>query len=341
MNAPGVYTATITTASCGSATQSFTVNGILTPTISIFSSSNLLCNGATATLTALTNMSNEMWSGGSVNTNSIVVNAAGTYTVGVSNACGSPTAAITIQSNTIPSLSITPSSTLICPNETATLTVIGGSAPYSWSNSSNTGPVVTTTGGTVTVSSTNACGIGTASIVVNVTNLSTGFIASPISGILPVITNFTNTSVGANSFAWSFGNGNTSSSQNVSSQTYSVAGTYTVSLLATNGSCSDTYSLVITVLNETPILIIPNVFTPNGDSANDIFKVTAFNIVEFSCTIFDRWGLKMYEWNELKGGWDGKTDGKEVPAGTYFYIVNAKDIDNKEIKKQGALSLFK
>ncbi|MBI3520014.1 MAG: gliding motility-associated C-terminal domain-containing protein, partial [Bacteroidetes bacterium] len=306
---PGVYMATVTTTSCGSANASFTIAAISTPTItSLTSSSPLLCNGVSATLTVSDNMSNEVWSNGAVNTPSIIVNGSGTYTVGVSNACGSPTASIVIQSNVTPNLTLTSSSNTLCPNETATLTVSGGSVPYSWSNSSNTGSVVTTNGGTVTVSSTNACGTGTASVVVSVTNLNASIAADPTSGIMPVVTSFTNNSTGATSYAWSFGNGNTASTQTVNPQTYSVPGTYEVYLTAFNGSCFDTDSLTITVLNENPWMVIPNVFTPNNDSINDVFRVTGLNITEFSCTIFDRWGLQMFAWDGIKNGWNGKSN---------------------------------
>lgn len=341
VNTPGVYTATVTTASCGFTVTSFTIDAILTPTISLSSSSSLLCNGATATLTASSNMSNEVWSNGSINTSTIIVGSAGTYTVGVSNACGSPIDTVTIQANTTPTLVLTPSSVVICPNETATLTVTGGSAPYSWSNSSNTGSVVTTNGGTVTVSNTNACGTSSETVVVTVVNLNASISANPMSGITPVSVDFTNNSVGANTYLWNFGNGQSANTQTVSSQTYSVVGAYTVYLLITNGSCSDIDSLTINVLNQEGTMIIPNVFTPNGDSINDIFRITGFNIVDLNCSIFDRWGLLMYSWDGIKNGWNGKVKDKYVPDGTYFYMINAKDIDNKEIKKQGYLQLFK
>jgi gliding motility-associated-like protein len=286
-------------------------------------------------------MTNELWSDGSANTNSIVVNTAGTYTVGVLNACGTPTASINIQTNTTPTLNLNSSSLILCPNETATLTVIGGSTPYAWSNSSSTGSVVTTNGGTVTVSSTNACATSTASVNVTVVNLNASISANPMSGITPVTVDFTNNSVGANTYLWNFGNGQTASTQTVSSQTYSVVGMHTVYLLITNGSCSDIDSLTINVLNQEGTMVIPNVFTPNGDSINDIFRITGFNIVDFNCTIFDRWGLRMFAWDGIKNGWDGKSNDKDVPAGTYFYIINAKDIDGNDTKKQGAFSLFR
>lgn len=341
VNTPGVYSATVTTSSCGSAIKSFTIDATPTPTITLSSSSTLLCDGVTATLTAPSNMSNYSWSDGSTNTNSIVVNTAGIYTVGVSNACGSATDSVKIQTNTTPTLNLTASSTTLCPNQTATLAVTGGSSPYIWSNSSNTGSVVTTTGGLVSVTYSNVCGIDTQTVTVITSSVTADISANPVSGITPLIVNFSNNSVGANSYTWTLGNGNTAGTQTIAAQTYTTVGNFMAFLIATDGTCFDTDSVLIHVLNEAPTLIIPNVFTPNSDSVNDIFRVTGTNIIDFNCTIFDRWGLQMFYWDNIKSGWDGKSDGKEVPAGTYFYIINAKDIDGIEIKKQGYLSLFR
>ncbi|MCF8423402.1 MAG: gliding motility-associated C-terminal domain-containing protein [Bacteroidia bacterium] len=334
----GVYTVTVT-AACGTAVSSVTIATQVTPTIAISASAPTICSGQTSTLTAISNVNNYTWSNGSFN-NTTVVNTSGIVTVSVSNNCGVATESINITSGTLPVLTITPSSTLICPNETATLTVAGGSAPYTWSNSSNTGSVVIANGGSVTVSSTNACGTFTAISVVNVTNVNANFSANPTSGTVPLVVSFTNNSSGANSFSWNFGNGNSATTQNVNSQTYSAVGVYTVDLTAINGLCTDNYSLIISVLNEEATLIIPNVFTPNGDNSNDVFRVTGKNIIEFNCTIFNRWGLQLYYWDDIRNGWDGTTDNKLVPDGTYFYIINAKDLNYKEITKQGFLQLF-
>jgi len=334
----GVYTGTVATA-CGTAVSSVTIATQVTPTIAISASAPTICSGQTSTLTASSNVSNYSWSNGSFN-NTTVVNTPGIVTVSVSNNCGVATESINITSATLPVLTITPSSTLICPNETATLTVAGGSAPYTWSNSSNTGNIVITNAGTVTVSSTNACGTSTAISVVNETTINANFIANPTSGTVPLVVSFTNNSSGANSFSWNFGNGNSATTQNVNSQTYSAVGVYTVDLTAINGLCTDNYSLIISVFNEEATLVVPNVFTPNGDNSNDVFRVTGKNIIEFNCTIFNRWGLQLYYWDDIRNGWDGTTDNTLVPDGTYFYIINAKDLDNKEIKRQGFLQLF-
>lgn len=65
------------------------------------------------------------------------------------------------------------------------------------------------------------------------------FTGSPTSGTAPLTVGFTNQSTGATTYAWTFGDGGTSTSQNPS-HTYTTAGTYTVSLTASDGINSDT-----------------------------------------------------------------------------------------------------
>lgn len=336
----GLYTATVTNG-CGSAVSSISITSLSAPTVTISTPAATLCAGQSATLTALnSNGTNFSWSTGDV-TNTTIVNTSGVKTVTVSNACGASTASISIFTASLPVISVSSNTNIICPNETATLTVTGASAPYVWSNSSGTGSVVTTTGGTVSVSNTNICGTATQTINVNVVNLSAGLSANPTTGTLPLEVDFTSNSVGGSSYAWTFGNGNTANTQTVSTQTYNDAGNYTVYLTVSDGICFDMDSLVITVLNEEGTLYVPNAFTPNGDSINDVFRVGATNIKEFDIIIFDRWGLELYASNDINEGWNGYVNGKVVSDGTYFFLLKAKDIDNKEIKKQGTVTLFK
>lgn len=79
-------------------------------------------------------------------------------------------------------------------------------------------------------------------------------------------------------------------------------------------------------------LSMPNAFSPNGDGINDIYKAKSGyrSIVEFHATIFNRWGKKLYEWNDPAEGWDGTYQGKDVKQGVYFVLVKAKGADGKE-----------
>jgi len=236
---------------------------------------------------------------------------------------------------------ITANTNSICPNETATLTVVGGLEPYTWSNSINTGSTVTTNGGTVSVSYSNSCGSATQSINITVVPINASLSANPMIGSKPLNVNFINNSIGASSYLWNFGNSMIATTQTVTSQTYTAAGNYMIYLYASNGTCTSIDSVIITVLEDPPYLVIPNVFTPNGDGINELFKIKGFNIIEFNCVIFNRWGIKLFEWNDLKTGWDGKIEDKDAVDGIYFFIIHAKGITSKDIKTQGTFSLIR
>lgn len=344
VNSFGAYSATVTN-SCGQATSFIQINASTTPTISVSPAAGIICPGMTTTLTASSNMTNYQWSHGATG-NPITVSAPGIYTVGVSNLCGNATATAVVTSFTLDPLSVSASSTTICPNETATLTATGGGSQgnppsYTWSNSSLTGPVVTTTGGTVTVMATNSCGTYSQSIVVYNFPVNAALTANPLSGVKPLTVTFTNGSTGATSYSWTFGNGNTATGFSVPPQTYTSAGDYTASITVSDGVCSDKASVVIHVLNEAPELVIPNVFTPNNDLVNDVFKVRGYNITDFRAVVYDRWGLELFSWSDVSQGWDGKVNGNTCNDGTYFYIISCKDADNKDIKRQGSFALLR
>ena len=99
-------------------------------------------------------------------------------------------------------------------------------------------------------------------------------------------------------------------------------------------------------MNES-MLLVPNVFTPNGDGANDEFRVAYRSIKEFHCWVYNRWGHLVYEWTDPAKGWDGTIGGKPAAEGAYFYVIRAlgtdadknakytiKPIYNKKLKKQ-------
>ncbi len=217
----------------------------------------------------------------------------------------------------------------------------------------------------------NGC-ISTNSVIVEYGALNVGFTADPNSGFAPLNVIFTNTSQLGSSTSgtvytsWSYGNGITYTSTATSasiatgglpggSTIYQSAGSYTVVLYMQQitgqplppgfppNYCTGTATLVINV--ELPSqLTIPNVFTPNGDGVNDVFFLQTTNLTEINCLIYDRWGVKMYETTSVKGNiaWDGKNlSNKEVPDGTYFYIIKATGLDDKEYEYKGTISLFR
>lgn len=97
----------------------------------------------------------------------------------------------------------------------------------------------------------------------------------------------------------------------------------------TSGAAADstaTDSLVVSHIE------IPNGFSPNGDGKNDELRVKSSvtqGIVEFHAIIFNRWGQKIYEWNDINDGWDGNINGTPAKQGTYFVLVKAKGSDGQ------------
>jgi gliding motility-associated-like protein len=107
---------------------------------------------------------------------------------------------------------------------------------------------------------------------------------------------------------------------------YGVSGT--ISLTASNSGCSNEFTAPIPNANTLGINV-PNIFTPNGDHANDCLGLDSLNGFEscFSIHIFNRWGNSVYESDDAHACWDGTTGGEKVPDGTYFYILSiAKNI---------------
>jgi gliding motility-associated-like protein len=185
--------------------------------------------------------------------------------------------------------------------------------------------------------------------------LSVDFTPSTTFGYAPLNVTFANNS--ASTFTtgtmisnWSFGNGtvltNTyvnNSSPVTPAATYTAPGTYSVHLTTTKGSCVGSKVRVIIV--EVPSKIeVPNIFTPNGDKVNDIFRLIASGLATVDAKIFDRWGNKVYDVMSETGNiaWDGKNlSGKDCPAGTYFYIIKATGKDGEEYDLKGNVTLIR
>lgn len=88
---------------------------------------------------------------------------------------------------------------------------------------------------------------------------------------------------------------------------------------------------------------MPNVFSPNGDPVNGIYGPLLNqneSFAKFKCSIFNRWGNIMYEFNDMTKGWDGKSkSGAAAKDGVYFYKIEATDVGGKELSLQGFFHL--
>lgn len=176
-------------------------------------------------------------------------------------------------------------------------------------------------------------------------NPQAGFTASPSQGFSPLSVNFTNsTQPGTVDFSWNFAGLSSSTSANPA-YTFTSPGSYDVVLVATDSNgCADTTNLTI-IVDEDTKLVIPNIFTPNGDGKNDAFKVQYVALSEYHITIFNRWGMKVYKSDDPAAGWDGKDmQGQLAQSGVYFYVIEAKDRNGNPITQeevQGTVTLVR
>ncbi|MGZ5280719.1 MAG: PKD domain-containing protein [Bacteroidia bacterium] len=88
------------------------------------------------------------------------------------------------------------------------------------------------------------------------------------------------------------------------------------------------------------VLWIPNVFTPNQDSMNEKFLVTARYIKKFEMKIFDRWGARVFETNDINDGWDGSFRNEHPLMDAYKYIIVAQGVDGKNYYRQGWVTVL-
>jgi gliding motility-associated-like protein len=107
-----------------------------------------------------------------------------------------------------------------------------------------------------------------------------------------------------------------------SGQTYTanLPGSYSVIITDING-CTANAGITLTASDCIPFIIIPNAFTPNNDSKNDILKpVITGNLLQYRFVIMNRWGQKVFETQDPLLGWDGKFMGLPQDRGGYIWI---------------------
>ena len=349
----GNYTVTVTDAQ-GCTANAVIVVGVIPDVFASAGSNQSSCSGQPVTLTGSASGGTApfgySWSNGSPSASQTVnPTDTTTYILTVIDANGCiATSNVTVNVQPYPVVTVSPNVD-ICFGSPTNLSASGGST-YSWSpvdglNDPNiANPVASpsaSTTYTVTVT-TGACS-STGTVQVNVApEILGGFTPDTTNGEAPLTVTFNNTSTGANSYAWSFGDGNTSGDPSPTN-IYTQQGSYVVQMVAYNAiGCTDTVRYSFIVVEELASLFVPNVFTPNGDGLNDTFSFIEVGISSINVTILNRWGNEVYTWNKTKSGWDGRSkDGTDLPEGVYLYIIKAQGIDDKPYNYQGTVQLIR
>ncbi len=246
---------------------------------------------------------------------------------------------VQIQVNSLPSPTIVNDFNTACDSLTVSFTTPTDAVTYNWNlgngTTANSQSISTTfLSGTydVSLSLTDANGCFNSFTAVGLINV----YPTPVAAFIttPKITDtfdielgsitFNNMSVSATTYNWDFGDGFTSSILSPA-HTYTMPGFYTVQLIASNFlACSDTAYLGPFWIAPAATTFIPNLFTPNNDGRNDVFRIYSTRIMEMQLVIFDRIGEKLFETNIIDNGWDGTFRGKVMNTGVYVYYCKVK-----------------
>ncbi len=231
------------------------------------------------------------------------------YTPGAAN--GNSGSVVTIQA----------SDTTPCAGEVVTLTAQGATGTIVWSTGATTASITVQQNGNYSLSagSTTGCG-STANIQLTfqnapAVNAGAGGIADCEDGL-----QLQGTTAAFNHF-WEPATGLSDPQSLTPIATPHVTTAYT--LHAVSGDCESTSSTV--VVPECGQLKVPNIFTPNGDSFNDVFRPDGKGVADYSLKIFDRWGNLVFESTQYNNGWNGKINNEPAATGTYYFLLMAKD----------------
>ncbi len=245
------------------------------------------------------------------------------------------------------------SSVFCAPTGVANASVTGsiGTTTFTWNGPGANGPIINNT-----LSATNltsgwyyftvqdaVCQDADSIFVEVLDEVVANFAVSSIVGTLPQTVIFTNSSLNATSFDWNFGNGNSNNSVDISDQSsiYTIAGKYTIELIAFQGICSDTATAVIDVIAD-PTIHLPNIFTPNGDLDNEGFTLDPQYFKTFTFVILNRWGNIMFEGDLVNHLWNGMTTNNDPASpGTYFYTYTGEALNGEIISGEGLFQLVR
>ncbi|MEZ4985040.1 MAG: gliding motility-associated C-terminal domain-containing protein [Saprospiraceae bacterium] len=271
-----------------------------------------------------------LWSDGST-ADSLIVTAAGIYTVSITDACGY----IQVDEKRITALSVpaldaaTVPDTTLCNEASVTLTVQAEEGyTVVWSTGETTPTITVATSGLYSVSLTGACGEITDEGAI--TFLSTpelaidGIPAEPVcegqSAVLEAIT------AAENQLTWSTGSTDTILE-------VIEGGIYTATASNVCGTVTLEATLVFEDCTMMPCdLLVPNIFSPNKDGRNDVFGgFFSCEPATYQLRVFSRWGNLVFESNQSALRWDGQVNGKPAPADVYIYELQCRFDDTEDL----------
>ena len=332
----GVYSITITDAKGCSATQTYTLINPSTMTLSalgINSSCNTVADGSITVVNgggvpAYT----YSWNPGGAISQSLINVLSGTYSLTITDLGGCKKDTIITLNASVVVNAIAGNDTSFCQNGTFLLngSSSNGGITYQWfvlpsliafSNTTVVNVLPATGTSTYVLVATNGLCVDKDTIVVNSNPLpivdAGPFVSIPIYGTAAI--GGSPTSPTGVSFSWFPAVDLTSSTNPNPTSSTTITTIYTVSVVDANG-CMNTDTVTVFVY---PEIKIPNGFTPNGDGKNDYWQLDLiFLFPNSEIEVYNRWGEQLYYSKGYAVPFNGQFKGKDLPVGTYYYIIN-------------------
>jgi gliding motility-associated-like protein len=119
------------------------------------------------------------------------------------------------------------------------------------------------------------------------------------------------------------------------------AGTYPIALIVTNSAgCSDTIVKKVVIEGDFACYI-PNAFTPNTDSKNEVFLPKVRGVYKYSLSIFNRWGERVFYTQEASEGWDGEFNEELAKSDVYAYKIVLTTVHGEHREYSGQVTLYR
>ena len=124
-----------------------------------------------------------------------------------------------------------------------------------------------------------------------------------------------------------------------------TTGTYQDTLLSAHG-CDSIVTLHLEIIIPLVLEIsVPNIFTPNGDGMNDIFKPEINHpemMKEYEMVIYDRWGRLVFTTQEYSTGWDGNNNHEQpCSTGVYYCLIHVTDMSDNTFTHHTSVTLIR
>lgn len=88
-------------------------------------------------------------------------------------------------------------------------------------------------------------------------------------------------------------------------------------------------------------IYIPNAFAPNGTNRDFRPYLQFGEPSDYTLSIFDRWGGLLFQTKSLNEGWDGSSNGKDLPTGVYTYLMRLVQANGEIIQRAGTVTLLR